>query len=66
MIVENAYLAMSPGRYVFPGAELFYDPDDEEDSDSDTSSESSDSSGIAGDENSMPVPEQGFKRKATD
>lgn len=58
---------MKPGRYVFPGAELFYDPDDEEDSDSDTSSESSDSSGIAGDESSMPLPENtGVKRKAMD
>lgn len=64
--IENAYLAIQPGRYLFPGAELFYDPDDEVESDSD-SSESSDSSGIIdGGDSSLPFPDQGIKRKTMD
>nr|QSL97062.1 sirtuin 2 [Simocephalus vetulus] len=63
---ENSYLAIQSGRYLFPGAELFYDPDEEVESDSD-SSDSSDSSGIIdGGESSLPFPEHGIKRKAMD
>lgn len=63
---ENTYLAVQPGRYLFPGAELFYDPDEEVESDSDSSSsDSSDSSGIDGGESSS-IPEHGIKRKAMD
>jgi hypothetical protein len=58
-------LAVQPGRYLFPGAEYFYDPDDEEVESDTESSDSSDSSGIdRGD--SAPTFEQGLKRKATD
>lgn len=63
--LENTYLAIQPGRYLFPGAELFYDPDEEVESDSD-SSDSSDSSGIDGGDPAMSFQEHGIKRKATD
>ena len=65
--LENTYLAVQPGRYLFPGAEYFYDPDDEEvESDTDDSSDSSDSSGIDRGDSATTFPEQGLKRKATD
>lgn len=64
--LDNTYLAIQSGRYLFPGAELFYDPDEEVESDSD-SSDASDSSGIIdGSESSVPFPEHGIKRKAMD
>ncbi|XP_046631296.1 NAD-dependent protein deacetylase sirtuin-1-like [Daphnia pulicaria] len=63
---ENTYLTVQPGRYLFPGAELFYDPDEEVESDSDSSSDSSDSSGIDGGDSTLPFPEHGVKRKAMD
>ena len=59
---DETYLCLSTGRYVFPGAEIFYDPDDvQSDSDdcmsssssstsSSSSSDDEDSSGIDGDD----------------
>ena len=64
---ENTYLAVQQGRYLFPGAEYFYDPDDEEVESSDSdSSDSSDSSGIDRGDSAPSFLEQGLKRKATD
>ncbi|XP_071439884.1 NAD-dependent protein deacetylase sirtuin-1 [Hetaerina americana] len=31
---ENSYYHLLPNRYIFPGAEIYYDPDDEQSSDS--------------------------------
>ena len=68
--LDDSYLFSNSGRYVFPGAEIFYDPDDDDnvrsDCDSDDSSSSSsgssgsssddeDSSGIDGDDSNVTV-----------
>jgi len=62
LLPDETYLCLSTGRYVFPGAEIFYDPDDvQSDSDdcmsssssstsSSSSSDDEDSSGIDGDD----------------
>lgn len=40
---ENSFLSWRPRQYVFEGAEVLFDPDDDEDDDEDDSSDSSDS-----------------------
>jgi NAD-dependent deacetylase sirtuin 1 len=46
-IAENTYFLLAPNRYIFPGAEVYYHPDDEQSSYSSSSSSSSHSSGSA-------------------
>jgi hypothetical protein len=43
-ITENTYFLLTPNRYIFPGAEVYYDPDDEQSSYSSSGSSSSSSS----------------------
>ncbi|PNF42289.1 hypothetical protein B7P43_G05536 [Cryptotermes secundus] len=38
---ENTYFLLTPNRYIFPGAEVYYDPDEEQSSCSSSSSSSS-------------------------
>ncbi|KAJ9584477.1 hypothetical protein L9F63_021171 [Diploptera punctata] len=44
---ENSYYLFTPNRYIFPGAEVYYDPDDNEQSAYSSSSSSSESSDSA-------------------
>ncbi|PSN54664.1 hypothetical protein C0J52_01051 [Blattella germanica] len=44
---ENCYYLLTPNRYIFPGAEVYYDPDDNEQSAYSSSSSNSESSDSA-------------------
>jgi NAD-dependent deacetylase sirtuin 1 len=46
-VSENTYYFLTPNRYIFPGAEVYYDPDDNDQSSYSSSSSSSDTSDSA-------------------